>query len=379
MAQTQIHLAWSEDLRLREFRSGVSLHSHTSHSKETLEFIPRMLAGAPPALGLLKGYESRYRRIHGRELDYRDAWWTPPLGPKEALRVERQQIEALGLAALVSISDHDNIEAPQLLRVLSESRDTPVSVEWTVPWRGAFFHLGVHNMGPRRAAVKMAAMERFTADAKEPELRGLLDWLEEDDETLIIFNHPYWDEKGQGQVMHDALAEEFLSAYRRWIHALELNGLRQWRENRRTLSLAARRGLPAISGGDRHGCEPNALINLTGARTFAEFVEEVRVERRSTVLLMPQYREPMVSRIIRVIGDVMRDHDQHTHGWTKWSDRVFYRRQPDRLTVALREAFQDGREPRLIRLCVAGARLLLDRRVQAAMRQVLQPAQEFPV
>lgn len=377
MTQTQIHLAWNECLRLREFRAGVSLHSHTSHSKETLDFIPRMLAGVPPAMAMLKRYEDRYRRIHGRDLIYRDAWWTPPLGPKEALRVERQQIEELGLAPLVSISDHDNIEAPQLLRVLSESRDIPVSVEWTVPWRSTFFHLGVHNLGPRRAAVKMAAMERFTADAKEPELRGLLDWLAEDDETLIVFNHPYWDEKGQGQSMHDALAEEFLTTYRRWIHALELNGLRHWRENRRTLSLAARMGLPAISGGDRHGCEPNALINLTGARKFAEFVEEVRVERRSAVLLMPQYREPMVTRILSAIGDVMRDHDQHTHGWTKWSDRVFYRRKPDGQPTALREAFKAGREPSLIRLFVAGARLMQDRRVQAAMRQVLQPAQEF--
>lgn len=377
MTQTKIHLAWNEGLRLSEFRSGVSLHSHTSHSKETLDFIPRMLAGAPPAMAMLSRYEARYRRIHGRELDYREAWWTPPLGPKEALRVERKQIEDLGLPPLVSISDHDNIEAPQLLRVLSESRDTPVSVEWTVPWRDTFFHLGVHNMGPRRAAVKMAALERFTRNPQEPELRGLLDWLAEDEETLLIFNHPYWDEKGQGQARHDALAERFLALYRPWIHGLELNGLRHWRENRRTMGLASRTGLPAVSGGDRHGCEPNALINLTSARSFAAFVEEVRMEGRSAVLVMPQYREPMISRILGAIGDVMRDHDDHTHGWTKWSDRVFYRRRPDGQPAALREAFKEGREPSLIRLFVAGTKLLQHQSVKAAMRQMLQPAQEF--
>lgn len=49
-----------------------------------------MLAGARPALVMLKRYEGRYGRIHGRDLDYRDAWWTPPLEPKEALRVERR-------------------------------------------------------------------------------------------------------------------------------------------------------------------------------------------------------------------------------------------------------------------------------------------------
>ncbi len=33
---------------------------------------------------------------------------------------------------------------------------------------------------------------------------------------------------------------------------------------------------PVISGGDRHGCEPNGVINLTAARTFSEFAQEVR-------------------------------------------------------------------------------------------------------
>ena len=125
--------------------------------------------------------------------------------------MERGQIEELGLQALVSISDHDNIEAPLLLRVLTESRGTPVSVEWTVPWRGTFFHIGVHNMGPRRAAAKMAALARFTAEPREPELRGLLDWLAEDEQTLIVFNHPYWDEKGKGQGFHDERVEAFLA------------------------------------------------------------------------------------------------------------------------------------------------------------------------
>ena len=88
---------------------------------------------------------------------------------------------------------------------------------------------------------------------------------------------------------------------------------------------AEQAGLPAISGGDRHGCEPNALLNLTTARTFGEFVEEIRVNKESAVLVMPQYREPMTSRVLAAIGDVMRDNDGHTHGWTRWSDRVFYR------------------------------------------------------
>lgn len=367
--------AWNQRPAFGAFRRGVSLHSHTSHSRETLDFIPRFAAACPPVRAMLTRYEARYRRIHGRDLDYFSAWWTPPLGPREALAVERGQIEEYGLPALVSITDHDNIEAPLLLRVLSESRDTPIGVEWTVPWGGTFFHLGVHNLPARRATERMAAMARFTAAPHEPDLDGLLDWLAEDPETLIVFNHPYWDEKGTGQLWHNTVAERFLQRYKPWLHALELNGLRPWAENRRTLDLAVASHVCAISGGDRHTCEPNALLNLTMAGTFSEFVEEIRLERVSHIAVMPQYREPLTGRVLTAIADVMRDNHEHTHGWTRWSDRVFYRRT-DGEADPLSAAFAEGREPSLIRLFVACARLLDSRGVQAAVRQVLQPAQQ---
>jgi hypothetical protein len=377
MNRSSIYLAWNAGEALNGFRTGVSLHSHTSHSRETLDFIPRFLAAVPAGTALLRRYETRYRRLHGRELNYYDAWWTPPLGPKEALGLERAQIESLGLHGLVSLSDHDNIEAPLLLSVLSDGRQTPLSVEWTVPWRGTIFHLGIHHIHPRKALAKMAAMAQFTANPLESELGGLLEWLAEDRETLVVFNHPYWDEKGKGQAQHDRMAEEFLVHYRPFLHALELNGLRPWKENRRVLARAAAADLPSISGGDRHTCEPNALLNVTRAATFAEFVDEVRVDGRSTVLVMPQYRESMVGRILAGIGDVMRDNDSHTHGWTKWSDRVFYRRAEDGEAAPLGSAFAGGRLPLLIQVFVAAVRVLEHRQVQAAMRQFLQPAQEW--
>jgi len=264
------------------YRTGVSLHSHTSHSRETLEFLPRLAAGLPPLR------------------------WRPPLGPREALAVERGQIEKLGLRALVSITDHDNIEAPMLLRVLSESRDTPVSVEWTVPFRETFFHLGLHQMGPRRASEKMAALQRFTDAPREAELGGLLEWLTEEPETLIVFNHPLWDEKGLGQTRHERMTLEFVGAFRPWIHGLELNGLRSRGENRRVMALGERESLPAVAGGDRHGWEPNALINVTRARTFGEFVEEVREDGMSCVAAMPQYDVPRAARIAALVAEVLR-------------------------------------------------------------------------
>jgi hypothetical protein len=377
MNESAIHMAWNAGDALREFRTGVSLHSHTSHSKESLDFIPQFLAKVPGGGAMLRRCEARYRTLHGHDINFLDAWWTPPLGPKEALELEQRQIESLDLQGLVSLSDHDNIEAPLLLRVLSASRETPISVEWTVPWRGTFFHIGVHNIRLRQAAVKMEAMRGFTLDPKERELRRLLEWLTEEKETLIVFNHPFWDEKGNGQAHHEAMVEEFISHYSAWIHALELNGLRPWAENRRVMLRAAGAGLPAISGGDRHTFEPNALINITRAETFAEFVEEIRYERLSTVVVMPQYREAMLGRILSGIGDGMRDYEAHTHGWTRWSDRIFYRRAEDGEPAPLSMALAAGREPLMIRMFLAGVRVLEHRQVQAAVRQFLQPAQEI--
>ena len=63
---------------------------------------------------------------------------------------------------MVSITDHDNIEAPMLLRVVPEARRVPVSVEWTVPYKDATFHLGVHNLPSGSAESIMQRLREFT-------------------------------------------------------------------------------------------------------------------------------------------------------------------------------------------------------------------------
>ena len=86
---------------------------------------------------------------------FRPRYWTPPLTPKLAYETEREQIEnILGMMSLVSLTDHDNIDAPILLQTMSGDARTPVSVEWSVPFGGTVFHLGVHNLPmaePRRS------------------------------------------------------------------------------------------------------------------------------------------------------------------------------------------------------------------------------------
>ena len=106
---------------------------------------------------------------------------------------------------------------------------------------------------------------------------------------------------------------------------MELNGLRAKSENDGVLDLTGVYNLPAISGGDRHAHEPNACVNLTNAASFAEFVTEIRIDRHSNVLFLPQYEWSLRYRFARNVCDVMRDHPEHQLGWVRLTDRVFYR------------------------------------------------------
>ena len=51
----------------------------------------------------------------------------PPLEPKAAFDLKRSQIEGLGRAAIVSLSDHDNVDAGYALEMFSECVGAPIS------------------------------------------------------------------------------------------------------------------------------------------------------------------------------------------------------------------------------------------------------------
>lgn len=307
------------------FRTGVSLHSHTLHSHEPLALLYRYARKIGLVrMALDRGLRQFSRANGARPLDLNRAYWTPPLAPHDAWQVEHDHIrKRFGLGALVSLTDHDSIEAPMTLRVLDSFRELPVSTEWTVPYRETFFHLGVHNIQPDRARETMRAFEAYTANPAESRLPGLLESVSSNPATLVIFNHPCWDESEAGQVTHCARAVEFCRRYGAWIHALELNGLRPWKENKQVMGMALQVGKPVISGGDRHGLEPSATLNLTRAGTFEEFVAEVR-GGHSDVLFANQYFEPLPVRILQSVQDIVADHENHGRGWVRWSDRVFY-------------------------------------------------------
>lgn len=320
---TRIHFQWSAEQPPARFKTGVSLHSHTLHSREPLDFFYRIAKHCAPARWALRHSEARYQFLHGVPLDLRRGWWTPPLAPRDAYSLEFNQIRSLGLAPIVSLTDHDDLQAPLSLQAMETSPHIPISVEWTVPFRNTFFHLGVHNIPPGRARATMDCLKGFTERPLESELSVVLAALHAEPGMLTVFNHPLWDETGIGEQRHRAAAIALLSEYGQYLHAIELNGLRPWRENSSVLRLARDWGKPVISGGDRHVVEPNATLNLTSAGSFAEFASEIR-SGWSDVLLASHYRIPHTARVMHNILDVFRTYENHELGWKEWPDRVFY-------------------------------------------------------
>ncbi len=375
--QRKVTCLWKEPGAPKAYGTGVSLHSHTNHSKEGVYFIKEYAARHPVLLRALESEDRRAAR-EGKtaRLDFSKAYWTPPLPPLAAFELEKNQIEReLGLASMVSITDHDNIEAPMLLRVVPEARRVPVSVEWTVPYKDATFHLGVHNLPSGGAESIMQRLREFTLQTdqkhdqkRDQKLTELLKMLHGNPDVLIVLNHPLWDLARIGRERHECMVRAMLCEHGEHLHALELSGIRSWEENQAVLHLSEACNQLVISGGDRHGCEPNASLNLTNAESFTEFVHEVRRDRRSHILFMPQYDEPYTLRVLQTLLEVIREYPDDSSGARHWDERVFH---PDQAGVIRPLAALWVRPPFYIRYFFSVVRLLEKASVRRALRSAL--------
>jgi hypothetical protein len=319
------------------FRSGVSIHSHTQFSKESLGFIPHYASRIPWISGCVDKACQEYRSKTGVELDFSRAYWTPPFGPKEVWLSELKQIEqALGLFALISITDHDNIDAAKTM-----SNRLPISLEWTVPHRDGYFHLGIHNIDAAHEEAIVRELARFTEGCSECSALDLLSVLHGSPETLVVFNHPLWDVERLGAEAHRQALQAFLAEHHEFIHAIEINGFRPWKENLEVLSLGESWAIPVVAGGDRHGASPNTVLNLSAATSMKEFVTEIREDRISHVLLMPSYGEPMLTRQLGIAGDAVRRYPGHPPERQHWADRVFFRDHNDRVLPLSQQVTKD--------------------------------------
>ena len=327
LKRTRLHILHEPKDLGKEATTGVSLHCHTEHSKELLDFVPSYAAKFPLTSFFWKRESKKYLKNKGKPIEFNGAYWSPPMTAEEVFAIEKTQINEAGLEAITSITDHDSIDANLKINENAPNETAPISMEWTVPFEFGFFHVGIHNLPKDRALELTKILLDYTFNKEQhrtEKLNELFSMLNAIPEVLIILNHPLWDIEMGGKERHKILLENFLKEHRHWIHALEINGFRSWSENKAVIEMAEALDLPIVTGGDRHGCKPNAVINLTNGKTFAEFVEEIRKDKKSEVVLMPEYMEPLHSRQLQSFGEIIKHYPEFPEGRRKWFDRVYY-------------------------------------------------------
>jgi hypothetical protein len=326
LKNTRLHILHKPKSLSEEAKTGVSLHCHTQYSKEMLDFVPHYAEKLPIISYFWNKEREKYLAREGKGIDFSTAYWSPPMPETEVFRIEKEQINNAGLEAIVSISDHDSIDANLSLNDQQNNEIAPISLEWTVPFEYGFFHVGVHNLPKDRAVdlTKKLLDYTFGENPTKERLNELFAMLNEIPNVLVILNHPLWDIEMVGQERHEILLKNFLKEHGRWIHAFEINGFRTWSENKAVIEMAQALGFPLVTGGDRHGCKPNTVINLTNAKTFSEFTEEIRVDRRSEVVLMPEYRQPLHSRQLQSFSEILKLYPEFPEGRQRWFDRVYF-------------------------------------------------------
>ena len=327
LKKTRLHILHEEQNLSQKAKTGVSLHCHTEYSKEMLDFVP-VYADKLPIISYFWNKEREgFLEREGKTPDFSTAYWSPPLTPQEVYNIEKSQINQAGLESIVSITDHDSIDANLSVNENTKNGQAPISLEWTVPFEYGFFHVGVHNLPKNRAVELTKTLLDYTfieENHGNENLHQMFSMLSEIPEVLVILNHPLWDIEMVGKEKHDILLKNFIKEFGRWIHAFEINGFRSWSENKAVIEMAEALNFPIVTGGDRHGCKPNTVINLTNAKTFSEFAEEIRVDKRSEVVLMPEYKQPLHSRQLQSFSEILKHYPEFPEGRQKWFDRVYF-------------------------------------------------------
>src|SRR6202012_1021664 len=163
--KTQITSRWKDAAAVERYRTGVSLHSHTSCSEESLKFVHMFVEMLASAGIVVRREERACRGKDGVTLAFARVLGGPPMVPKMAFELKAGQIRGMGLEPLVSITDHDTIEAPMLLRTVPSARHIPVSGEWSAPFGDTELHLGIHNLPSADGSEWMRRFAAYTAEA----------------------------------------------------------------------------------------------------------------------------------------------------------------------------------------------------------------------
>lgn len=380
LKQTRLHILEKTKDLSKKAKTGVSLHCHTLHSKEMLDFVPYYAAKIPVVAHFWKKESERYLAREGKKMNFSNGYWSPPLTGEQVYQSEKEQINRAGLEAIISITDHDCIQANMEINQRISNAQAPISMEWTVPFEAAFLHVGVHNLPPERAAEITEQLLDYTFDSENPDnkkLHEIFAMLNEIREVLVVLNHPVWDIEMIGGERHLKLLKHFVAEHGKWIHAFEVNGFRSWSENQTVIEMAETLGFPLVTGGDRHCSETNTVINLTDSKTFAEFAEEIRVGKFSEIVLMPEYREPLNFRQISSITHILKNYPDFPAGRQRWFDRVHVD-IGDGLGARSLSTHWKGGGPQWLRWAMRAITILGHKRARPAFRLAMKREDRVP-
>jgi hypothetical protein len=115
---------------------------------------------------------------------------------------------------------------------------------------------------------------------------------------------------------------------------------------------------------------------LTNATSFTEFVHEVRREKRSNILFMPQYAHPWKHRLLQSTLDAIRTYPEFPQGSRTWDERVYH---PDANGAIrpLSEIWPKGAAPRAMRWMIAMVMLMGSAPVSGGLRMAWSDSQEL--
>src|SRR5215813_12545797 len=111
LKKTRLHIQRETGNLSSKAKTGVSLHCHTQHSKEMLDFIPHYAEKLPIIATFWRKERDKYLEKEGKGIDFSTAYWSPPLPAEKVYGIEKKQIEDAGVNPLVSLTDHDSINA----------------------------------------------------------------------------------------------------------------------------------------------------------------------------------------------------------------------------------------------------------------------------
>src|SRR5215207_2731022 len=127
LKQTRLHILHDAESLASKAKTGVSLHCHTQYSKEMLDFVPHYAEKLPIISYFWKKERDKYLKEQGKGIDFSTAFWSPPMTEEDVFRIEKAQMNDAGLEAIVSLSDHDSIDANLKLNEQNANAVAPIS------------------------------------------------------------------------------------------------------------------------------------------------------------------------------------------------------------------------------------------------------------